>query len=314
MKSAPMKIAILGAGAMGSLLGGQLALGGKDVVLLDVDQAHLDAINQNGLTVEFDDASRTARLPAMRPTALQQPVDLLVLLTKTYHTEAALQDAKGAIGPDTAVLTIQNGLGNAARVASVVPLERVLIGMNLYNGARQGPGRVSTHGEGKIVLWSADGKERPAAQCIAEEFASAGVTCVADPNVEKAIWEKICFNTGMNPVAALTRSTVGGMGDHGSELVMSIVSESCAVARAAGFDVNEENVRNTVKMAFAKHRGHKSSMFQDMAAGRRTEIDAINGAIADIADRLGVPAPINRALARLVRLAEASAAAAREST
>ena len=154
-----MKIAILGAGAMGSLLGGQLALGGKDVTLLDVDQAHLDAINQHGLTLEFDDGAKTVCLPAMRPGELQAPVDLLVVLTKTYHTEQALKDAAAAIGPQTQVLTIQNGLGNVERVATQVPMERVFIGMNLYNGAKQEPGRVSTHGEGKIVLWSADGEE-----------------------------------------------------------------------------------------------------------------------------------------------------------
>jgi 2-dehydropantoate 2-reductase len=305
-----VKTAILGAGAMGSLLGGQLALGGKDVVLLGVDQEHLDAVNRDGLTLEFDSGTQHVRIKAMQPTELKQPVDLIVVLTKTYQTEAALRDAQGAIGPDTQVLTIQNGLGNAERVATAVPLERVYIGMNLYNGAKQGPGRISTHGEGKIVLWSADGKDRPAAHRIAGEFSSAGITCSADPNVQKAIWEKVCFNTGMNPVAALTRSTVGGMADHGGELVLSVVSESCAVARAAGFDVNEESVSNTVQMAFAKHRGHKSSMFQDLAAGRRTEIDAINGAIAAHAQRLGVPAPLNTLLTRLIRLAEASAAQA----
>lgn len=302
-----MKIAILGAGAMGSLLGAQLALGGKDVTLLDVDQAHLDAINQDGLTIEFDDGPKIARLPAIQPTAIQDPVDLLVVLTKTYHTEQALKDASGAIGPQTQVLTIQNGLGNAERVATAVPMERVFIGMNIYNGARQGPGRVSTHGEGKMVIWSADGEDRPAVQKIVAEFSDAGVNCSADAKVQTAIWEKVCFNTAMNPVAGLTRSTVGGMADHGHDLVMSIASESCAIARAAGFDVNEESVKNTIKMAFETHRGHKSSMFQDLSAGRRTEIDAINGAMAAYAEKYGVAAPLNTTMARLIRLTEASA-------
>lgn len=303
-----MKIAILGAGAMGSLLGGQLALGGKDVTLLDVDQAHLDVINQRGLTLEFDKETKNARLLAMKPTDLKTTVDLLVVLTKTYHTEDALQDASGAIGPGTQVLTIQNGLGNAERVASAVPMERVFIGMNIYNGAKQAPGRISSHGEGKIVIWSADGEERPVVHEIVAQLSSAGVNCSADANVQKAIWEKVCFNTAMNPVAGLTRSTVGGMADHGHELVMSIASESCAIARAAGFDVSEEAVRDTIKMAFETHRGHKSSMFQDLSAGRRTEIDAINGAMAAYAEKFSVPAPLNTAMARLIRLAEASAA------
>ena len=298
---------------MGSLIGGMLARGGKDVVLLDVDQAHLDAVNADGLTMELGEDTQNIRIPAIKPSELKSPVDLMIVLTKTFHTEAALNDAKGGIGPDTQVLSIQNGLGNGERVAAVVPMERVFIGMNLYPATKLGPGKITSHGRGNIMLWSADGEDRPAAKAIAAELDSGGVACEADADAIKAIWEKICFNTGMNPVAALTRSTVGQMGDHGHDLVMSIVTESCAIARAAGYAVDEDSVKSTVKMAFREHRGHKSSMFQDMSAGRRTEIDAINGGIADVADRLGIPAPINRTMARLVRLAEESDAAARES-
>jgi 2-dehydropantoate 2-reductase len=266
-----MKIAILGAGAMGSLIGGLLALGKADVSLLDVDQAHIDAIEQNGLSMELADGVHTVRIPAMQVADMHDPVDLVVLLTKTFHSTAALKKAETIIGDQTQVLTIQNGLGNAERVFSVVPPQRVLIGMNLYPAAKLGPGQISSKGDGKILIWSADGEDRPAIHKTAELFDQAGIACKADPDVQTAIWEKVCFNTAINPVAALGRSTLGGMAKHARDLVFSIAEESCAIAHAAGFAVDEATVKATVEMAFAEHQAHKPSMLQDLQAGFQLE-------------------------------------------
>jgi 2-dehydropantoate 2-reductase len=302
-----VNIAILGAGAVGSLIGGRLAAAGVDVTLLDVDADQLRAVQDPGLILELESGKQTVRMKAQRPDAAHTPFDLILLTTKTIHSSAALAAAKGAIGPQTWVFTLQNGLGNVARVADAVPRERILVGMTTYNSTRLGAGHYASHGSGAILFWSVDGRDRPVLHEIAELFTQAGLDCRADPQVEKAIWEKVAFNTAMNAVGSITRSTVGNMADHAGELVRAIVHESCTIARAAGVAVDEDKVLSTVAMAFREHRHHRPSMLQDLLAGRPTEVDALNGAVAAEAERLGLPAPLNTLMTQLIKIAEAAA-------
>ncbi|MFX1674733.1 2-dehydropantoate 2-reductase [Paraburkholderia sp. A2WS-5] len=305
-----MQIAILGAGAMGSFFGGRLALAGHGVSLLDIDEAHIASIRNNGLRLSTDSGEQVVRnLDALRPQEATQPVDLVIVFTKTMHTQAALAAASRILGPDTAILSLQNGLGNAERLARSAAPGRVMIGVTTWPADKSEPGAVSSHGQGTIRLMSAEGSHTRALDQTVQALNDAGLVCHADSNVWAAIWEKVAFNAALNSLCAVTQCMVGELTKipEGEVLALKIVSEVVAVARAHGVEANEADVASNVREALAHHRTHRPSMLQDVLAGRRTEIEAINGAVVEAASKVGVDVPYTHCLASLVRLVDARA-------
>ncbi|KVF01638.1 ketopantoate reductase family protein [Burkholderia vietnamiensis] len=303
-----MQIAILGAGAMGSFFGGRLALAGHAVSLLDIDDAHLASIRDHGLRLSTDSGEQIVRnLVALRPEAASEPVDLVIVFTKTMHTTAALAAASAVLGPDTVILSLQNGLGNAERLASSVSPERVMVGVTTWPADKSAPGAVSSHGQGTIRLMTANGTHTRALEQTVQALNDAGLSCHVDRDVWAAIWEKVAFNAALNSLCAVTQCTVGELTNipDGEELALKIVAEVTAVARALGISANEAHVAANVRDALAHHRAHRPSMLQDVLASRRTEIEAINGAVVDAARKVGVAAPYTDSLACLVRLVDA---------
>ena len=307
-----MKIAIVGAGAMGSLFGARLREAGEDVVLVDVSQAHIEAVNRDGLRLEADDGDRTVRLPAGRADAFTDTVDLVVVFTKAAHTADGVRSVAHLIGPATWALTVQNGIGNVETIAERIPAERILFGMTNYPADLRGPGHVASHGSGEVRLWVAGGAGGARLETVRAALTRAGLPAVADPDVRVAIWEKVAFNAATSPVAAVTRLRVGPIGDSpaGRAIARAAVDEVAATALANGVRIEAERVMATLDHAFADHRGHQPSMLQDVLAGRRTEIDTINGAVIAAARAKGVPCPVNETLYSLVSLVETNYGAA----
>lgn len=213
-----MRIAILGAGAMGSLFGARLAEHGEAVTLIDVNDAHLDAIRRDGLRIDDDRGERRIRtLQAVRPEAANAaagaapdaPFDLLIVFTKALHTCAALEGVHALLTPRTSVLTLQNGLGNVEALNTFVPLERILVGVTTWPADFAGAGHVRSHGAGTIRMMTADGAPRPFAAAVADALSRAGLACSLDADVWAAIWEKVAFNAALNTLCAATaaRST-----------------------------------------------------------------------------------------------------------
>ena len=299
-----LDIVIIGAGAMGGLFGGLLAESGQPVRFIDVPGEHLKALIQNGLRLRTDSGDRTIGVRAGSADNFTGACELAIVFTKGHQTEAAVRGAAHLIGPESWVLTVQNGLGNEAAIRAAVPHARVATGMTSWPADLAGSGQVASHGHGSVRIWSADADPDAAMQRIAAALSAAGLDCVADPQVQVAIWEKVAFNAAMNSVAAVTRLPVGPIADHpaGRALVFAIVAEALAVARALGLAVDSDRVRRTLDMAFADHRGHQPSMLQDVLAGRPTEIETINGAIVAHATELGLDTPVTRTLRDLVRL------------
>ncbi|RQT07586.1 2-dehydropantoate 2-reductase [Burkholderia contaminans] len=305
-----MQIAILGAGAMGSFFGGRLALAGHSVSLLDIDDAHLASIRNHGLRLSTDSGEQIVRyLVALRPEEASEPVDLVIVFTKTMHTTAALAAASAVLGPDTVILSLQNGLGNAERLARSVSPDRVMVGVTTWPADKSGPGAVSSHGQGTIRLMNANGTHTSALERTVQALNDADLSCHVDPDVWAAIWEKVAFNTALNSLCAVTQCMVGELTNtpDGEELALKIVSEVMAVARALGISATEAHVVSNVRDALAHHRTHRPSMLQDVLAGRRTEIEAINGAVVEAARKVGVEVPYTHSLACLVRLVDARA-------
>ncbi|GAB7547760.1 2-dehydropantoate 2-reductase [Cupriavidus sp. 8B] len=306
-----IKIAILGAGAMGSLFGGRLAEAGHAVTLLDINDAHLDAIRRFGLRLQTDEADRRVHgMRAVRPEQAHAIPDLLIVFTKSMHTRAAMAGVRHLLGPGTNVLTLQNGLGSVEAIGEFVPAQRLLIGVTTWPADLVGPGHVHSHGEGGTRMMSADGVDRPAVAGTVAALERAGLHCTADADVWAAIWEKVAFNAALNPLCAVTGSTVDQLGSipDGPALAFCVVAEVLAVARRHGVAVDADKVGANVLHAIGHHIGHKPSMLQDILAARRTEIDAINGAVVAAARRHGVPVPCTESLLQLVRLIEARAA------
>jgi 2-dehydropantoate 2-reductase len=303
-----MKITIVGAGAMGSLFGGLLAESGSDVTLIDVNDAHIGAIRADGLHLATDSGERWVNaLRICRPEEATDMPDLLIVFTKTLHTGAALSGVKHLIGSEVHVLSLQNGLGNVEKIGEFAAPERILVGVTTWPADMVSPGYVHSHGQGVVRLMAADGNARPIVSSVSETLSRAGLQCTSDATVWAAIWEKVAFNAALNSICAVSGCTVDQLGlvPDGGHLADTVVMEVLSVAQRLGIDVNPAKCKANVAVAIAQHKGHKPSMLQDILAGRRTEIEAINGAVVATAGRFDMRLPTTETLLSLVRLAEA---------
>lgn len=297
-----MRIAVIGAGAMGGLFAARLSGSGQDVSLIDVAPAQIEAIEVDGLRMTDQAGEKTYLLPIGAADRYTGIFDLLIVFTKGMHTETALTAACHLIGPETFALTVQNGIGNVETIGTFIPRDRMVMGMTNWPSTLVAPGHIRVPGDGQIRIWAADGTPSPRLQEVCAMLDGAGLNCELDPAVEIAIWEKLAFNAALNSLAAAANLTVGEMADReeARQIVFAILSEALAVAKARGVDVDAERTRQSVEHAFAHHRPHKPSMLQDRLAGRPMEIGTITGAVAGEAARLSVPAPVTTAFAGLL--------------
>ncbi len=302
-----MKVLILGAGAMGCLYGAALHRAGCEVVLVDVSQPHIDAINAHGLELETRAGVEHLPIPARRPEEVSEPVDLVVVFTKTFHTDQALAGIRAAIGPSTWLLSLQNGLGNDRRLAEHAAEDRILIGSSSMPSDLVGPGKVRSHGDGGSKLYPAFGGDPAFARQVCDLLGQGGLPAELEPQIHAAIWSKAIFNATMNPLCALTRRTPGFLGAHPESraMITAAVDEGVAVANASGIAVPGQPIHDLTEVSMTDHANHEASMLQDVKAGRRTEVDAINGAIVEAGRAAGVAAPVLETLWRLVKLEEA---------
>ena len=302
-----MKVLILGAGAMGCLYGAALHRGGAAVTLVDVNREHLVAINEHGLELETRAGTEHLPIPALLPDQVAEVADLVVVFTKTFQTDAALAGIAAAIGPDTWLLSLQNGLGNDERLARHAARERVMVGVSTLPSDLLGPGRVRSHGDGGTKLYPAFTGDAGMAQAFCEALAAGGMSAAPDPQIHAAIWSKAIFNAAMNPLCALTLRTPGFLGAHDESraLIRTVVEEGAATANANGIPIDAAPIHALTEVSMTDHANHEASMLQDIKARRRTEVDAINGAIVEAAKARGVEVPVTQTLWRLVKLEEA---------
>jgi 2-dehydropantoate 2-reductase len=305
-----MKVAVVGAGAMGCLYAAAFHRAGADVTLVDVNPEHIAAINERGLELDTRAGVETLPLPALRPEEATGTADLVVLFTKTFHTDVALAGVRAIIGPATHVLTLQNGLGNDEAVARHVPGERVIAGVSTLPSDLVGPGRVRSHGEGGSKIYPPFGGATAFAQEVADLLSAGGLPTALEPQIQAAIWSKAIFNAAMNTLCALTRRTPGFLGAHdeAQALIRAVVHEGVAAASASGVAVDAQPILDLTVVSVTDHADHEASMLQDVKAGRPTEVDAINGAIVRAARAAGVATPVTETLWRLVKLEDAKLA------
>ena len=299
-----MKITVVGVGAMGSVYAGILGDAGHEVWAVDVWAEHVEAINRDGLTVEGASGKRTVRVRATSDPADVGICDLVVIATKARDVEHAAERARPLLGPRTVVLPIQNGLGSADRIASVLGEEPVAIGVAGGFGASiVGPGHVHHNGWELVRLGERRGPATPRIHRVAEVWADAGFRVQAYDDVEQLVWEKLIFNVTFSGTCAVLERTIGEvLADPSAWQVASACgSEAFAVARARGIALDFDDPVAYARAFGEKIAGARPSMLLDVLAGRPCEIGMINGAIPPAALAVGLTAPVNEVVTALVR-------------
>ena len=309
-----MKIAVLGGGgAMGGLFGGYLARSGEDVVLLDVSRASVDAINRDGLRIEEKDGSTaTLRVKASSEPSEIGPVDLVVNFVKCYNTEAAITAAAPMLGVSTAILTLQNGWGNADRIAAVAGRSRVMVGLTYHSGTLLGPGRVKHSGHGVTYVGELDGSQSQRLGTAVAAFRKAGIETTASSRIIDEIWKKLALNVCTLPTSALLHFPAHELIQHEGTIALmeGLLREVVAVAKAQGINLDQAERWQAITGLLKQAIGARASMLQDVEASRQTEIDVVNGAIVEAGKRNSVPTPFNDAMVWMVNSLQAKYLAA----
>jgi len=300
-----MKIAVLGGGgAMGGLFGGYLARAGEDVVLVDVSQAAVDAIDRDGLAIEEKDGSTaTIRVKASSKPNDVGTVDLIVNFVKCYHTEAAIAAAMPMLGDNTAILTLQNGWGNADRIAAAAGKPRVMVGLTYHSGTLLGPGRVKHSGIGLTTVGELDGAQSQRLEAAVAAFRKAGIETTPSSRIIDEIWKKLALNVCTLPTSALLRFQAHELIQQEGTIALmrGLLAEVVAVAKAQGINLDYAERWQAIAKLLEQAIGARASMLQDVEANRQTEIDVVNGAIVEAGKRDSVPTPLNEGMVWMVK-------------
>jgi 2-dehydropantoate 2-reductase len=304
-----MRILVLGAGALGGLIGAQLDEGGQDVTLLERNVARAKLLADEGLYLfEADKGERCVRLKVVTSIAGVAPVDLLFVAVKSYQTEEAVRGVLPVIGERTWILSTQNGIGNVEQIQRVVNTRRILTGITFHSIQHTGPNRMRYRvGIKPIQMAPVDGRIGEEVLAIRDVFRAAGLNAEIVPSVDAAVWQKLVHNATINPVSALTGMSCSELleDEDMQRYLRALCMEIVEVMKARGTPLEdpEDPYRPLVRSqkALAKNR---PSMWQDLVRGFRTEIDAMNGGIVAEAERLGMNAPLNWSIVQFIKSRE----------
>ncbi|HTK29480.1 MAG TPA: 2-dehydropantoate 2-reductase [Vicinamibacterales bacterium] len=301
------RVAVVGAGAVGGFFGGMLARAGAPVTLIG-RPLHVDVWKREGLFLDGLAFQGVVPVDASTDVASARGAELVLFSVKTLDTDAAARDLARVVGRDALVVSLQNGVDNAARMraAGLDPIAAVVY----VAASMPAPGRVKHAGRGDLVVGDVPGRQGPprdaALARVCAWFEAAGVPCRHSAGIEADLWIKLMANASLNPISAVVQTTYGDIVamDESREVVRQLVIECVAVARAAGVALPDADHVQTV-WDFARKVGPVySSTAQDLARGKHTEIESLNGFVVRRGAELGVPTPVNQALLAMVKLRE----------
>ncbi len=292
-----MKIAVMGAGAIGGYFGGRLAKAGFDVSFI-ARGAHLDVIRKNGLKVLSPLGDFTIHPATVTDDPAEVgPVDVILFMVKNYDTLRAAEQIRPLVGPDTAIIPFQNGVEARAMLSNVLGARHVLGGVAFIPASIQEPGVIKHNAElAKLVFGEFDKQITPRAVAFLDALEKAGVTGEIPADISMVLWSKLMFLTSMSAINCITRQPVGLVQSDGETiaLYMDAMREVAAVAAAHGVSLGEEAIANNMALAKSFPPNNKTSMFQDLEAGRRLEIDYLSGAVVRLGREKGIETPIHR--------------------
>lgn len=303
--SSLLRIAVMGAGAVGCYYGALLARAGHPVTLIG-RPAHVQAVRERGLRLQTAVLDVQVPLAASTEASAVEGADVVLFCVKSSDSEDAARQIRPHLAPGALVLTLQNGADNDERVRAVLDASTPVAAAVVYVAtAMAGPGHVQHHGRGELVI-----APSPRSEAVAAQFAAAGIPTQISDNVRGALWAKLVLNCAYNALSALSQQPYGPLVQVPgvTDVIADTVAECLAVAQADGVTIPGD-IQAAVRGIAATMPGQYSSTAQDLARGKPSEIDHLNGYVVRRGAALGVPTPLNRALQVLVKLAEARKAA-----
>ena len=298
-----MKVCILGAGSLGSTIGGALAKAGNEVHFVG-RAPHMDAVNKNGLVMVTPTGDQTVH-PIGHTTPEGIGVcDLVIVLCKAFDTAKTMEEGKELVGPGTTVMSLQNGLGAEDVLCECVGADHVIGGKTYIGGMLLGPGRVQATIPGKdTFIGELDGSVTDRTRAIGKAFDDAGMHCIVSDNIMGVIWDKLLVNVATGAVCGITHLPYGDMYEEEKLVATAVaaVQEGIDVAHAAGVKLTYENPMDTLELARAGlPKSFKPSILQSLEKHRPTEVGVINGAVVAQGKKYGVPTPVNDTLVACV--------------
>ena len=300
---------IMGAGVLGSGVGGLLASAGYDVTLVGRERI-MKPIREKGLRITGILGERILRLKAVssvKQVQSQPEPDIILLTTKAYDTEEAVKAVMELMKEDSVVLSLQNGIGNVETIAELVGKERTLGGMIItgFEWVRDAEVSVTVSGD-KTKIGELNGEITPRLLEIADAFSTAGLPTEAVSDIQSHIWSKALFNASLNPLSAIFRVPYGELANpYTFAIIREIVKEAFAVAKAEHVKLlwgsYEEYLEYLEKVQLPRTAKHRSSMLKDIENGKRTEIDYINGIFVRLGEKHNIPTPVNETLVRQLK-------------
>lgn len=301
----------MGAGAIGCLFGAKLFLAGNDVTLVHRDGSIARTIQKHGISLrEPGSKAKVVRVPIRKGPLRIGDAEVLIVAVKAYDTRSVALSYRGKINDDTAILSLQNGLGNVETLQSHFK-NPLLAGSTTEGSLSLAPGRIVHTGKGSTLIGNVNRAHTGIARRVKRSFDGAGFRTGVISNIRGALWTKAIVNAAINPITALTRMSNGGLARSRSlvQLGLEAMREGIAVSQSEGVKL-EGNPMTLWRRILVSTSANKSSMLQDVEKGRMTELRQLNGAIVAYAKKGRVSAPVSAILTKLMLGLESSATAA----
>jgi 2-dehydropantoate 2-reductase len=301
-----MRIAVRGAGGIGGYFGARRARAGESVAFVARGE-HLRAIQANGLAVRSIAGDIMVTAPATddprRLPELLGPVDLVLVCVKSYDTEAAAEALRPVLGPDTGVLTLQNGIVNIDTLVRVLGPARVVGGLVYGFTVIEAPGVVRHTQGGRLVFGELDGRESARARAFLEAGRRAGLAIELSPRIREALWQKYVMICALSSMTSATRRPIGDIRacPESREMTRAILEELGAIAKAEGVGLGDDVARRGMAAADALDADSYSSLYHDLVRGRRLELEALQGHAVRLGARHGIPTPALFAVYAILR-------------
>ena len=300
-----MNIVVIGAGAMGSIYGGRLSQW-NEVTLVDTNEALVEKVSRDGVTLEEGGEERTFHPSAGTDASAAGTADLVILFTKALYSVSALENVRGAIGPDTYLMTLQNGAGHERVLSAFADPSHIIIGTTEDNGSVLSLGHVHHGGEGVTNIGRLDGADDPFLGRVKESFDSCGFDVRIHGNIQQLVWDKLMTNVSLSALTAVLQCDMGYIYNdrYARDLCTQLVKEAVVVANAQGLGFDEEAALAKVVSVSRSNPGAYTSIMKDIAAGRRTEVDTNRGEVVSAAHSLGLSVPHHEMIVSLIHAME----------
>ena len=299
-----MRVVVMGTGGVGGYFGGRLAQGGCDVRFVARGE-HLAALREHGLRIESKLGDLQLAVRASDDAASLGPADFILISVKLWDTEAAVQAIAPLVGPETAVVSFQNGVEKEEILRRHLPQRAVLGGVSYVSAKILRPGVISQSGAmQKLVFGEFDGSASDRTAALLDACKRGGIDAEISPDITRAIWEKFIFLVGLSAVTTAMRSTIGPIRGNGRtrSFLLDVMREVVAVGRAQGVRLEEDLAEKQLAFCDGLPPGMTSSMHTDLEAGRRLELNWLSGGVTELGRLTGVPTPLNRAVCDILAL------------